>query len=70
MIAFLRSYKLVVIGFGLVLLGWLLPLLTVLRIIPSNLFLMFFSFASSVAGLFLGILGVAAKALERRKRDR
>ncbi len=64
-----RSYKLVVIGFMLVLIGWLIPMLTVLRIIPSYLALLFFSFACSVGGLFVGLMGVASKVIERRRRD-
>lgn len=47
------------IGGGLVVLGALLPFLMVLHILPSTFFLAFFSYASSVSGLFLGLLGIS-----------
>jgi hypothetical protein len=49
----------ILIGFVLVLLGFVVPLLMVLGIIPSNFVLSILSFAGSVAGLFLGLIGAA-----------
>jgi membrane associated rhomboid family serine protease len=49
----------IAIGFVLVLLGFVVPLLMVTRIIESNLALSFISHGASVGGLFLGILGGA-----------
>lgn len=60
----------ILIGFVLVLLGFLLPLLIVIKVLESTFFLNFFSFIASVVGLFLGVLGAAQYALEiRRSRD-
>jgi hypothetical protein len=57
-------------GFILVLLGFVLPLLIVLKILESTFPLNFFSFTVSLAGLFLGLIGAAQYAAEsRRKRD-
>ncbi|MFO3795713.1 MAG: hypothetical protein ACK8QZ_00250 [Anaerolineales bacterium] len=47
------------VGGGLVVLGALLPFLMVLQVLPSTFFLAFLSYASSVAGLFLGMLGIS-----------
>jgi hypothetical protein len=54
-----RGEVLVAIGFVMVLLGAILPFLIVMQIIPSTLFLNFFSYIMSVAGLFLGVTGLA-----------
>jgi uncharacterized membrane protein len=49
----------IAIGFVLVLLGAVLPFLMVMRIIPPNFPLSFFSYAASVVGMFLGLIGAA-----------
>lgn len=41
----------------------------VLRAIPSPLWLSFVSYFGSVAGLFLGVIGVAMYVGERRRQD-
>jgi hypothetical protein len=43
----------------LLLLGFLLPLLMVMRILPLGFFLSFLAWASSVSGLLLGLISVA-----------
>lgn len=64
-----RSF--ILIGFVLVLLGFLLPLLIVIKLLESTFFLNFFSFIASTVGLFIGILGAAQFAIEiRRSRDK
>ncbi len=55
-------------GFILLTLGWVLPLLMVLHVLPSTLFLNFFSYIASVLGLFLGIWGAALYALRSRRQ--
>ncbi len=66
----LSSRNILWIGFFLVLLGFVLPLLIVIKVLESTFFLNFFSFIVSVAGLFLGLLGAAQYALEyRRNRE-
>jgi hypothetical protein len=66
----LSSRTIIVIGFILVLLGFLLPLLMVMKVLESTFFLNFFSFVASLIGLFLGLMGAAQMAVEaRRSRD-
>lgn len=55
-------------GFGLMVLGVALPLLMILNVIPSSLFLNFFSYIVSFIGLMLGIIGVALYAGKFRNR--
>jgi hypothetical protein len=67
----LSSRAIIFIGFILVLLGFLLPLLMVVKVLESTFFLNFFSFAASLLGLFLGLMGTAQMAVEaRRSRDK
>jgi len=49
------------LGLGLIflLMGWLIPVLIILYIIPSTLFLNFLGWGLSVSGLFLGFIGAA-----------
>jgi hypothetical protein len=54
-----RPVQLILIGFVLVLLGWVFPLLMVLRVVPSSFLLNFFSYGASISGLFLGIIGAS-----------
>lgn len=66
----LGSRSIILIGFVLVFLGFFLPLLMVLKILESTYLLNFVSFASSILGLLLGLLGAAQYVVElRRKRD-
>jgi hypothetical protein len=57
-----------VIGFVLVMLGFILPLLEVLRILESTFLLNFFAYAASVAGVFLGVIGAATLTARRRRK--
>lgn len=50
---------LLVLGLILMLLGFFLPLLMVMRILPLGFLLSFLSWAFSVAGMFLGVIAVA-----------
>lgn len=54
-------------GFLLALLGAVLPALMVMEIVPSTLFLNFFSFTATVAGIFLGLIGAAMLTRKYRK---
>ena len=47
------------LGLILLFLGFALPLLMVMRVIESTFFLNFASWGASVAGMFLGFIGVA-----------
>jgi hypothetical protein len=66
----IRGEYLILIGFGLVLLGAILPFLMIMHTIKSTLFLNFFSYIVSVAGLFLGIVGSAYLIHDRRSKNR
>ncbi len=49
----------IALGFVLVLFGAAMPWLMVLQIVRSTFWLNFLSYAASVSGLFLGIVGAA-----------
>ncbi len=66
----LSPVKMILIGLFLVVLGIVLPFLMVLDIIKSTFFLNFFSYGSSLAGLFLGLIGAASYVRERRRKER
>jgi hypothetical protein len=68
MISWLRSYRLLLIGFFMVLAGVILPFLMVLRILESTFFLNFFSYTLSTLGVFLGIIGTAMYVRENRRK--
>lgn len=50
--------RLVAIGFGLLIIGVVLPFLMVTKLVESTLFLNFLAVASSIAGLTTGFLGI------------
>jgi hypothetical protein len=59
----------ILVGFFLVLLGLVLAWLLVLGILPSTFLLNFLSYAASVTGLFLGLVGAALHVrLNKNKR--
>jgi hypothetical protein len=51
--------KIILIGFALVVFGFLVPLLMMVRVIKPSFLLSFLSHGASVAGLFLGLMGTA-----------
>jgi len=55
------------LGLILLFLGFALPLLMVMRVIESTFFLNFFSWGASVAGMFLGFIGVATWTKMRKE---
>jgi len=55
------------LGLALMLLGFALPLLMVMRLIDSTFFLNFVSWGASVAGLFLGFIGVSTWTKMRKE---
>ena len=57
---------LLTLGMLLMLLGFILPVLMVMRILPLGFFLSFLSWTSSVAGLFLSVIAVAYMVNFRR----
>jgi|YelNatPaOPRAMG01_1025707.scaffolds.fasta_scaffold56743_1 hypothetical protein len=65
----LNPWPVIGLGFVLVSLGVLLPLLMVLQIIPAGFALSFLSYAASLVGLMLGIIGSVWYARLRRRGD-
>jgi hypothetical protein len=61
--------RILVIGFFLVLFGFVGPFLMVLDILPKTYLLSFLSYGSSVAGLFLGLIGTASYVKIRKKEE-
>jgi hypothetical protein len=59
---------LLILGFILVMLGFILPLLEVMRILESTFFLNFFAYAASISGVFLGVIGVAYYTAQHRRK--
>lgn len=51
--------KILALGFVLVLFGAVAPVLMVIRVVEPSFLLSFLSFGASVAGLLLGIVGIA-----------
>jgi len=58
------------VGFLLLVLGFALPMLMVMQIIPSTFFLNFFSYGASLLGLILGLLGAMSIIVRGRNRRR
>lgn len=58
----------ILIGFVLVVIGAVMPFLMVMQIVRSTIFLNFISYAASISGLLLGILGAALYV--RNAKDR
>ena len=58
----------ILLGLGviLMLLGAALPFLMVLHVLKSTFFLNFFAWGASVAGMFLGTIGIAISGRGRR----
>jgi hypothetical protein len=66
----LRYYRLLIIGFLLVVAGVVVPFLTIMGTIPSNLFILFASYSGSVVGVALALIWSAGFVRERRDHDR
>lgn len=62
--------KMIIIGFILVVVGVIVPLLMVLQLIEATFLLSFLSFAASVGGLFLGTIGAAYYMRDARKKGK
>ena len=60
----------IALGFVLVLLGAVLPFLIVMQVLKSTIFLNFFAFAASFAGLMLGVIGAAFYVRESKNKDK
>jgi len=63
----LTPVQIILIGFVLVLTGWVIPIFILLKFLPSTFFLNFFGYGASMAGVLMGIAGVALYNRSRRK---
>lgn len=54
-----RPERLIAIAVIMLLFGCIMPFLMVIQVVTSTFFLNFLSFAASVGGLFIGIIGIA-----------
>jgi hypothetical protein len=59
--------RMILLGFFLVLLGFILPFLMVLQIVETTFFLSFLSWGATASGLFLGIIGATYYVRLNRK---
>jgi len=60
--------RLILIGFFLVLFGFIIPWLMILDIVESTFWLSFLTYGAQVSGLILGIMGAAMLAGVRKKK--
>jgi hypothetical protein len=65
----MKPGRIIFVAFLMVLIGAVLPFLMVIRVFEATLWLSFFSYGMSVAGLFLGVFGAANYARDRHWRD-
>ena len=63
----INPLRIILIGFLMVLFGAVVPFLTVLKLIEASFFWLFLSFAASVGGLILGLIGAAYYTRFNRK---
>lgn len=61
--------RLLLIATLLLLFGCTMPFLMVIRVVESTFLMNFLSYGASVAGLFLGIIGVAMQRFKADKKD-
>lgn len=62
-----RPRALLIFALGLLLFGWAMPFLMVLKVVESTFFLNFLSWGASVSGLYLGVIAVASLVRRRKK---
>ena len=66
----IQPNKLFAVGFVLVMFGFLVPLLMVIKIIDAGYLLSFLSYAASVAGLLLGLIGaISYRRMHKRTQQ-
>ncbi len=63
----ISPFKLMLLGTALLVLGVVLPLLMVVKILPSTLWLSFLSYTASVVGMFVGLIGALTYARNKKR---
>ena len=61
--------RMIFIGFLMVLFGFVTPLMMVIKVVEASYLLSFLSYAFSVAGLFMGVIGASQYVRVHRKPD-
>jgi hypothetical protein len=64
-----KPVPMMLIGFGLLVIGVILPFAMVLQLLESTLFLNFLAYLTSLFGLIIGLLGVAFYTRGHRRDD-
>jgi hypothetical protein len=59
--------RLIILGFVLLVLGFVLPFSMLLQVLPSTLLLNFVAYLSSLFGLVIGIVGLVLYTQTRRR---
>lgn len=59
--------NMIFLGAALLMLGVLLPLLMVIKILPSTFWLNFLSYTASVVGMFVGLIGALTFARNKKR---
>jgi hypothetical protein len=59
--------NMIFLGAALLVLGVVLPLLMVIKILPSALWLSFLSYTASVVGMFVGLIGALTYARNNKR---
>ena len=62
-------WKIILLGFIMVTLGLVFPLLMVLQVVKSSFFLNFLSVLLSVGGVLVGFIGMSFFVKVQRKKD-
>jgi len=62
-----KPRTLLLIALGLLLFGWVMPFLMVIKAVESTFFLNFLSWGASVGGLYLGVMAVAGLVRRQKK---
>jgi len=63
-----KAKMLMFAGIGAMVVGVLLPFMIVIKLLPSTLFLNFFSYILQIVGMVLGMIGLVNQAVQRKKK--
>jgi hypothetical protein len=67
---FLSPGKMIFIGFIMVIVGFILPMLMVIQVLKASFLLIFIAYAVSAGGLLLGFVGASFIVMANRPRNR